>query len=147
MSLNIICSNLLVANDNLQQFTTSCSIPFTVIPEILSKPDLVTVNEGEQTVFTCSATGIPAPEITWLRDGSPFDQEEDERVTLNEPTITEPSTTADLYQAVRTLTLNNVNDTDSGNYTCVADNRNMVQSNDTFYFELFVRGRAFVVLS
>ena len=118
-----------------------------MIPEILSTQDFVTVNEGQQTVFTCNATGIPAPEITWFRDGSPFDQNEDERVTLNPPITTEPNTTADLYQVVRNLTLNNTTDSDSGNYTCVADNMNIVQQDATFPFMLFVRGMAFILAS
>ena len=120
------------------------SVPFTVIPGIpLPQANLVEVNEGDTTVFTCSATGIPAPEITWLKEGRPFDQDYDSRVTLNTPNITEPNTIADLYLVHRTLTLIDTKDADSGNYTCVAENKNEVQPNVTFCFELFVRGRTF----
>ena len=100
----------------------------------------MTANEGDQKVFTCSATGIPAPEITWLREGSPFNEETEPRVMLQSQSVIEPNTTADLYRVIHTLTLTNTQDGDSGNYTCVADNINIAQQNATFTFELFVRG-------
>lgn len=113
-----------------------------VIPEILPQQGSVQfVNEGMVTAFICSASGIPVPEITWLRDGLPFDQNtEPDRIALHDPHIIEPSTAGDVYHVVRTLTIDDTRDSDSGHYSCVAANGNVVQPNTTFTFELFVRG-------
>ena len=46
-----------------------------------------------------------------------------------------------VYQVNRTLTLDNAMDSDSGNYTCQADNGNTVQPSVSQEFELFVRGK------
>ena len=98
------------------------------------------MNEGALVLFTCSARGIPAPEITWFREGTPFNSDSDSRVTVNTPVITPPRPNDELYQVIRTLNLLDARDGDSGNYTCVANNSNMVQPTATFSFELFVRG-------
>ena len=102
---------------------------------------LYTVNEGDPVTFTCSATGIPPPEITWMRNGSPFDQS-NTRVTLSDPRMPEPfsSDGGNIYFVSRNLTLDNTVDADSGTYTCVASNRNAVDPTDMQNFELFVRG-------
>ena len=101
------------------------------------------VNEGEIVVFTCSASGVSAPEIMWLQNGSPFNQDTESRVIVNPPSIVEPSNTTEFYLVVRTLVLQDVRDADSGDYTCVAAYMNILQSNTTFTFELFVRGMIF----
>ena len=94
-----------------------------------------TVNETDPVTFTCSATGIPPPEITWIRNGVPFSNT---RVTLSNPTMPELYSTDGVS---RNLTLANTVDADSGTYTCVASNGNAVTPNDTQDFELFVNGK------
>ena len=96
-----------------------------------------TVNETDPVIFTCSATGIPPPEITWMRNGVPFSNT---RVTLTMPELY--STDGGTISFVsRSLTLNNTMDADSGTYTCVASNGNAVTPNVTRDFELFVNGK------
>ena len=116
-----------------------------MVPNITFPPDglVYTVNETDPVTFTCSATGIPPPEITWMRNGAPFDQS-NMRVTLSDPTIPEPFRTGggDIYFVSRNLTLDNTMDADSGTYTCVASNGNAVDPRDMQNFELFVRGEA-----
>ena len=118
-----------------------------MIPEILPQQGSVQFSsEGMVTAFICSASGIPAPEISWLRGGLPFDQNtEPDRIVLHDPHIIEPSTAGDVYHVVRTLTIDDTRDSDSGNYSCVAANDNLVQPNTTFTFELFVRGMLFTL--
>ena len=103
-----------------------------------------TVNEGDPMTFTCSSTGIPPPEITWMRNGAPFNQSIT-RVTLSDPTMPELLSTGggDIYFVSRSLTLDNATDTDSGTYTCVGSNGNDVDPTDVQNFGLFVRGEDF----
>ncbi|XP_032526637.1 peroxidasin [Danaus plexippus] len=39
-------------------------------PEIMSDPEDVVVNFGDEAIFTCMASGEPAPEIVWFRDSA-----------------------------------------------------------------------------
>ena len=106
------------------------------------------MNEGDPVTFTCSVTGIPPPEITWMRNGVPFDQS-NRRVTLSDPTMPELFSTGggNVYFVSRSLTLDNTMNADSGTYTCVASNANAVDPTDVQNFELFVRGEAHLSIS
>ena len=98
------------------------------------------VNETDPVILMCSATGMPPPEITWMRNGVPFSNT---RVTLSDPTIPEIYSTngENIYSVSRNLTLDNTTDADSGIYTCVASNGNAVTPTVTQDFELFVNGK------
>merc|ERR1712142_1126565 len=41
-----------------------------VAPKILTKPQSLTVNEGDVARFECDVAGDPTPSITWLREGT-----------------------------------------------------------------------------
>lgn len=62
-----------------------------------SIPGDQTIEEGDEAIFKCSATGNPAPEITWIKDGK--------TVGLGE-----------------TLRLTSVDRNQSGEYVCSVDN-------------------------
>ena len=99
-----------------------------------------TVNEGNFVMFECTATGIPAPEITWRRNGVAFNSS-DSRVTIgNMPTTMEVMRDRDnetVFEVTQTLTLNTTMDSDSGMYECVAMND---FGEDSGFFELIVQG-------
>ena len=89
-------------------------------------------------MFQCTATGIPAPEISWYKNGTDFI---DARVTLSEASVSMVAGSA--YEVDRTLTLDNATDSDSGIYTCQAVDVNAVQPSVSREFELLVRGKEY----
>ena len=102
-----------------------------------------TVNETDPVTFTCSATGIPPPEITWMRNGVVLDESIDSRISLSDPSDPEtvPTAGGNISFVSRSLTISNTRDNDSGTYTCVASNGNAVTPSVTQNFNLFVNGK------
>lgn len=71
--------------------------PFPVPPTITVPPMDVAVREGLSAEFTCSARGIPSPEITWFHG--------DAQVGVG-----------------MSLIVDNANTNDQGDYVCLASN-------------------------
>ena len=110
----------------------------TVTPNITSPTDgfTLTVNETEVVLFECTATGIPAPTISWYRSGTELSG--DSHITLSNhtaPTLVQGDGGM-VYSVSRTLILADTRDDDSDTYTCVADN---IVGNDSQEFELVVQ--------
>jgi len=59
--------------------------------------------------LSCNTTANPVPTISWTRDGSPVDTNDNERMSCSAKKKTQ-------------LTITNVSRTDSGEYRCVARN-------------------------
>ena len=80
-----------------------------MVPVITQDPVNKPGELGGSVVFTCTATGIPLPDITWM--------DEDGNIV---------TTTSDMIidgTVIRsTLTLSNLQDEDFDNYTCTATN-------------------------
>ena len=114
-------------------------VPPTVITPNGSR---VVTDEGTSLLVDCTATGIPPPNITWQDpSGSELPNNDNVRIILEDRTV--PQLMADdgftfLQHVTRTLVINNANDSDTGNYTCTADNGIMPVDNNTV--EVFVRG-------
>ena len=100
-----------------------------------------TVNEADTVTFECSATGIPPPTITWLRNGMELNTMTDSRVTVGDPmeTDSERGDGETVSMVTRTLNLINTTDGDSGIYTCMTTN-DANPNNDTETFEFIVQG-------
>ena len=118
---------------------------FPVTPEVTSVyPDPnqlnYTVNMGDTVTFECVATGIPAPSITWLRNGMELNNTVDCRVAENPRDVisVQDETGETVFQSTRTLTLNGTEDDDSGDYECMASNDAMPGENMA-PFELIVQ--------
>ena len=77
-------------------------------PKVFTHPHTKTRIEGDTVAFTCNADGNPVPTISWARNGSPIDTDDNYRITFSEDK--------------KQLTMTNVNRTDSGEYRCVANN-------------------------
>ena len=98
--------------------------------------------------FVCSASGIPAPTITWfsLVGNMPTELNKtvDSRVSMSDLMITENYEPLDgrgtVFLVTSRLTLSRSNDSDSGTYSCQAENE---FGNATREFELIVQGKVF----
>ena len=97
---------------------------------------MFTVNQGNPITINCSASGIPAPVISWFRVG------QNESTVINE-TSSQVNTdyqlpgergTASLVTSL--LTFSSAQDMDSGQYQCLANNS---AGNATRGFELIVQ--------
>jgi len=112
--------------------------------------DLYVVNEGQNVTFSCSAFGVPAPTISWRRDGAEFSPSSDSRVVLHSEETTQVDYMGPVYRTTRMLTFTNVTDSDTRSingmmYQCVAvttvgGSGRVEESEDVEDFTLFVRG-------
>ena len=81
----------------------------TVAPELTTTPKSQTTSEGSNVTFSCVASGVPEPSLSWTINGTAINVTANPRINL----------TADGQQ----LTVTNVNRTDSGEFRCVASNK------------------------
>jgi len=149
--LLLICYPYILLHFNVFFLFLLLSFVCAVVPSILMPQAnfVYTVNETDPVVFTCFATGIPPPEITWTRNGVYLDDNVDPRISLSNPSDPEafPTTRGDIYSVSRNLIISNTRDNVSGTYTCVASNRNARTPSVTRDFELVVQGRLPLVLA
>ncbi len=88
-----------------------------------------TANEETDAIFTCTATGSPAPSISFLYDETALTRTEGRPLTMG-GTIPDRvmlstehvvmNNESNIYEVSRTLTLFNVGVTDRVNFTCLA---------------------------
>ena len=83
---------------------------FQVAPEIVENPKDATLVEGKDVVFSCMIDGNPSPRVTWTKN------EEKLNTTVN------PRLTASSLNNKRSLTITDVQRSDSGQYRCVIIN-------------------------
>ncbi|KAM9743449.1 hemicentin-1 [Menidia menidia] len=97
-----------VAKNSEGQIQKEYTLTVQVSPTILGsdRPSDVSAPTGEELTLECRANGIPAPHISWLKDG----------VTLEGSDTRHISVTPD----GSTLTLLRLSAEDSGTYTCLA---------------------------
>ena len=98
-----------------------------------------TVNMGDVVTFQCVGTGIPAPSITWFRNGAELSNS---RVTLGD--LSESSAMDGdgemTLQTIRTLALSMTEDDDSGSYECRASN-GATPGEESESFEVIVQSK------
>ena len=99
-----------------------------------------TVNMGDVVTFQCAATGIPAPSITWFRNGTDLSNSRVTLSDLSEATLVGDNAGEMILQTTRTLNLSMTEDGDSGNYECSASN-DATPGEDTESFEVIVQSK------
>lgn len=91
----------------LEEATIETKTP-TLSATILTKPQSLTVSEGETAIFTCDVDGEPAPSVIWLRKGQAIVSSHRHHVTT-----TDYKSTFEILQ---------VEISDEGNYTLIVEN-------------------------
>ena len=81
-----------------------------MVPTITQGPVETPGMINDSVMFTCTATGIPLPTITWM-------DENDNMMLMGSDMIIDDGTAI-----LSTLTLSNLQDDDFDNYTCTATN-------------------------
>ena len=119
--------------------------PHTVPPTVITpNGNRVVTDEGtNRFLVNCTAAGIPDPNITWS-DPNGMELPNDNNMRIMVQPLTTPQLMADdgftfLYHETSTLVITNASDSDTGNYTCMADNGVVTVDNNTV--EVFVRGK------
>ena len=104
-----------------------------------------TIDEGLPVTFVCSASGIPAPTITWFslvgNIPSLLIKDVDSRVSMSDlmtKNYEPPDGKETVFLVTSRLTLSGSYDSDSGTYSCQAENE---FGNATREFELIVHGK------
>ena len=102
-----------------------------MVVENLLSPGDTAARVGENFEFSCTASGIPAPQISWSKDNLPL--------TTEFTNITERRFSNDSsYFTVSVLNLCDLQFSDSGQYSCIASNN---ISSDTSSFGLEAQGQ------
>lgn len=88
-------------------------------PTFLTIPSsIVLPAAGVEVTFSCSVTGSPIPSITWLHDNNTISNSDSITIVTQEQTIN------------TTLTIASVQQSDTGNYQCRAENDGGTNTSD-----------------
>ena len=141
--LTVVSSNPLDAGDyacvainSISTVTASATLTVHVVPTISSSMDNYTATENGSVSFQCTGTGVPAPSITWYRNGSQLLNNSRTTITINSP---HQDGATLIYEVIGVLRIMPVYDNDSDTvYTCTASN---IAGNVTDQFGLDVFGK------
>ncbi|XP_075162195.1 peroxidasin [Haematobia irritans] len=99
------------ASNSLGKVEAVANIEVKELPVILMAPQNQTIKVGKNFILECDADGNPIPTISWQFNGEPITP-----MTDNDHVVLENENTE--------LLINKAQETDSGVYTCIAENDN-----------------------
>ena len=111
-------------------------LPYIVAPSILVERMEYVTNMTDPAVFLCTATGFPAPSISWYRvrtdDGETDNYDDMVTVTMNSSMLL----LSGAFEITVEVTLSDTMGSDSGEYLCNATN---TAGSDAALFSLLVQ--------
>ena len=117
-----------------------CPVP----PVFIIEPEEVEILEGLSAIFSCAATGLPRPKITWYTHN---ESDAPESVNVSDVRVTVTEVVIGGRELMSNLTLRSVLPSDAAFYDCVAENVVMdVMSNDTGILTVNGKGESFDTL-
>uniref|UniRef100_A0AAX7UIJ2 Myomesin 2a n=1 Tax=Astatotilapia calliptera TaxID=8154 RepID=A0AAX7UIJ2_ASTCA len=93
-----------------QYFSSLISFPPESIPVVGGLPDVVTIMEKKTLSLTCTVCGDPKPQVSWLKNGSEVEPDDQYVVSLDQGKFA-------------SLTIKGVSMEDSGRYTMIVQNK------------------------
>ncbi|XP_019644700.1 PREDICTED: palladin-like isoform X2 [Branchiostoma belcheri] len=79
-------------------------------PNFVQVPEETNAKEGGLVRLDCKVTGLPSPDLVWIREGSPLRQDSNHKMIVRE-------------NGVHSLLISQCKASDAGDYTCVATNK------------------------
>ncbi len=128
-------------------YNTLPNIFYTDLPQIITPAINFTVNEENPVTFNCSASGIPAPTISWFRvdQSGSTTSITDARFSISPSQVDNNYELSDSrgtgFLVTSQLTVSTTQDEDSGQYQCQAEND---VGNITREFELIVQSKSVI---
>ena len=98
----------------VQYYNSHNVFTLAVVPEITQGPVDTARKLGEDVIFTCNATGVPLPNITWSSDSSDVIMDQDDNIMIVD--------SVDGLTRESQLMIMDLKAADFQNYTCNATN-------------------------
>ena len=104
---------------------------------MLLAPGNMTVVSGDTVDLLCQAYGIPIPNITWTKDTVPLNNNSiTDRIATHEDVITDGGVTL----SRSSLQIHNIQQSDDGQYSCVAYNSVGIPAASDFELIVYIPG-------
>jgi len=97
-----------VSNGAGEDQAYSINLDVLAAPYFTEEPEFITATEGETVEFRCNASGIPEPQIEWIRDAGPIKN------------ALPPNPRRKVH--ANSVVIENITEMDVGNYGCKATN-------------------------
>ena len=119
---------MVALNSCKSSLSLSLSLSFSLVPPQVSTDfNDVNVTAGTTIIFTCNATGFPAPDISWYKNGNYLTEKQE----FGAGSVTISSYVIGNLITVSQLILQGLDLSDNGVYGCKGNNTLAEELNDT----------------